>query len=321
MGRQIEKRHVDSDSIVQTNVEVQCCPECGSRRFMCDYHCAEIVCMDCGLVIAAKIVDRGPEWRAFTIEQHEKRGRVGASLTYTIHDKGLSTVIDWHDRDVYGKSLSPGQKAQVYRLRKWNWRVRVSDASERNLAFALSEIAKIASNLNLPKKTLETASVIYRKTLKKQTMRGRPIQGIIAATIYLACRQCKLARTLKEIAQASNIKRKEAFRSYRFLLNDTDYSVPLVSPRQYITKFSQQLESQGKVEEIAHKILTASGELKISCGRGPTGMAAAAIYIASVLTGERRTQSEIAEIAQITEVTIRNRYKELGECLTFQISL
>jgi transcription initiation factor TFIIB len=302
-------------------VKIQSCPECGSTRIMRDYECAELVCMNCGFVLAAKITDRGPEWRAFDDEQRTKRTRVGAPLTYTIHDKGLSTMIDWHDRDIYGKSLSPGQKAQVYRLRKWQRRIRVSDATERNLAFALSEITKIANNLNLPKSILETASVIYRKAVKERLIRGRSIQGVTAAAIYLACRQCALARTLEEIAQASSVNKKEVGRSYRFLIKELNYSIPPLKPSQYITKFSNQLTMQGKVEEIAHKILAAAKELKLTSGRGPTGIAAAASYIASVLTGERKTQREIAEIAQVTEVTIRNRYKELVERLMFQMKL
>lgn len=320
-----DELQTDTDSASPTPgrepAKIQSCPECHSTRLMRDYECAEIVCMNCGYVLAAKITDRGPEWRAFDDEQRAKRTRVGAPLTYTIHDKGLSTMIDWHDRDVYGKSLSPGQKAQVYRLRKWQRRIRVSDATERNLAFALSEITKIANNLNLPKSILETASVIYRKAVKERLIRGRSIQGVTAAAIYLACRQCGLARTLEEIAQASSVPKKEVGRSYRFLIKELNYSIPPLKPSQYITKFSNQLTMQGKVEEIAHKILGVAKELKLTSGRGPTGIAAAASYIASVLTGERKTQREIAEIAQVTEVTIRNRYKELVERLMFQMTV
>jgi len=288
---------------------------------MRDYECAEVVCMGCGFVVAAKLTDRGPEWRAFDTEQRRKRTRVGAPLTFTIHDKGLSTMIDWHDRDIYGKRLSPGQKAQIYRLRKWQRRIRVSDATERNLAFALSEISKIANALNLPKNILETASVIYRKAVKERLIRGRSIQGVTSAAIYVACRQCGLARTLEEIAQAANTNKKEVGRSYRFLVKELKYFIPPVKPSQYITKFSNQLTMQGKVEEIAHKILATAKELRLTSGRGPTGIAAAASYIASVLTGERKTQREIAEIAQVTEVTIRNRYKELAERLLFVITI
>jgi transcription initiation factor TFIIB len=288
---------------------------------MRDPDAAEIVCMNCGFVVASKLADRGPEWRAFDDEQRAKRARAGAPLTYTIHDKGLSTMIDWHDRDIYGKRLSPGQKAQIYRLRKWQRRIRVSDATERNLAFALSEITKIANSLNLPKNILETASVIYRKAVKEHLIRGRSIQGVTSAAIYVACRQCGLARTLEEIAQASSINKKEVGRSYRFLIKELDYFIPPLKPSQYITKFSNQLTMQGKVEEIAQKILLTARDLKLTSGRGPTGIAAAASYIASVLTGERKTQREIAEIAQVTEVTIRNRYKELVERLMFEITL
>jgi transcription initiation factor TFIIB len=311
----------DAEEVHPLPAKIQQCPECGSTKLMRDYECAEIVCMNCGFVIAAKLADRGPEWRAFDDEQRAKRARVGAPLTYTIHDKGLSTMIDWHDRDIYGKRLSPGQKAQIYRLRKWQRRIRVSDATERNLAFALSEISKIANTLNLPKNILETASVIYRKAVKEHLIRGRSIQGVTSAAIYVACRQCGLARTLEEIAHASNINKKEVGRSYRFLIKELNYFIPPLKPSQYITKFSNQLTMQGKVEEIAHKILTTARDLKLTSGRGPTGIAAAASYIASVLTGERKTQREIAEIAQVTEVTIRNRYKELVERLMFEITL
>jgi len=311
----------DVEEVSSLPAKIQQCPECGSTKLMRDYECAEIVCMNCGFVIAAKLADRGPEWRAFDDEQRAKRARVGAPLTYTIHDKGLSTMIDWHDRDIYGKRLSPGQKAQIYRLRKWQRRIRVSDATERNLAFALSEISKIANSLNLPKNILETASVIYRKAVKEHLIRGRSIQGVTSAAIYVACRQCGLARTLEEIAHASNINKKEVGRSYRFLIKELNYFIPPLKPSQYITKFSNQLTMQGKVEEIAHKILTTARDLKLTSGRGPTGIAAAASYIASVLTGERKTQREIAEIAQVTEVTIRNRYKELVERLMFEITL
>jgi transcription initiation factor TFIIB len=301
--------------------KVQACPECGSSHLIKDYEQAEIVCMDCGVVVASKITDRGPEWRAFDDEQRVKRTRVGAPLTYTIHDKGLSTEIDWHDRDIYGKSLNPSQKAQIYRLRKWQRRIRVSDSTERNLAFALGEITKIANNLNLPKSILETASVIYRKAVKERLIRGRSVHSIAAAAIYLSCRQCSLARTLEEVAQASYVNKKEVGRFYRFLIKELNYSIPPIRPSQYVTKFSNQLTMQGKVEEIAYKILATATEMKLTSGRGPTGIAAAASYIASVLAGERKTQREIAEIAQITEVTIRNRYKNLVKHLYFHMTM
>ncbi|RKX97311.1 MAG: transcription initiation factor IIB, partial [Spirochaetes bacterium] len=95
------------------------CPKCGSTHLTRDYSRAELVCEDCGLVIDEDFIDHGPEWRAFDSDQREKRARVGAPMTYTIHDKGLSTMIGWKNRDSYGKSIPTRNRAQLYRLRKW----------------------------------------------------------------------------------------------------------------------------------------------------------------------------------------------------------
>lgn len=301
--------------------DIQRCPECGSTKLMRDYEAAEVVCMECGFVVDMKMADQGPEWRAFDNEQREKRARTGAPVTFTIHDKGLSTTIDWHNKDVFGKSFDKDQRAQIYRLRKWQRRIRVSDAAERNLAFALSEITKIASVLSLPKNVFETSSVIYRKAVKKRLIRGRSIHGICAATVYIACRQCGLPRSLDEIASAANISKREVGRCYRFLVKELGLSLPPLKANNYISKFSNQLALQGKVEEIANRILGVASELRLTSGKGPMGIAAAASYIASVLLGEKRTQREIAEVANVTEVTIRNRYKELTEHILFIMTL
>lgn len=297
------------------------CPECGSDRLMKDYETAEVVCMACGFVLDEKIADDGPEWRAFDAEQREKRNRVGAPLTFTIHDKGLSTMIDWHDRDTYGKKLSPSQRTQIQRLRKWQRRIRVSDATERNLAFALSELSKMTSALNLPKNVLETASVIYRRAVKKRLIRGRSIQGVTAAALYIACRQCEVARTLDELTAVSMIGKKEIGRSYRFIVKELGAFVPPYPASNYISRFSNQLGLAGRVEKIALTILRAAQGVRLTSGRGPMGIAAAATYISSVMAGERRTQREIAESANVTEVTIRNRYKELMDVLQIEVKL
>lgn len=297
------------------------CPECGSTRLIRDYNQGEIVCMACGYVVDDKIADTGPEWRAFDDEQRAKRTRVGAPTTFTIHDKGLSTMIDWHNRDTYGKNLSPDKRMQVFKLRKWQRRIRVSDAMERNLAYALSELSKMSSALNLPKNVLETASVIYRKAVKKRLIRGRSIQGVTAAALYMACRQCGVNRTLDEIASVSSIPKKEIGRSYRFMVKELEVFVPPTSPSTYVSRFANQLGLAGKVETIAQKILQVAMSIRLTSGRGPTGIAAAATYIASVIANERRTQREIAETASVTEVTIRNRYKELLERLDIIVKL
>ena len=301
--------------------KVRACPECGSLKLMRDYDAAEVVCMACGYVIAEKLSNPGPEWRAFDDEQKTKRTRVGAPLTYTIHDKGLSTVIDWRDKRAVGKKFDPAQRMELYRLRKWQRRVRVSDATERNLAVALSELSKVSSSLNLPKNIIETASVIYRKAIKKRLIRGRSIHNVTAAALYMSCRQCGVPRTLDEIASASTLNKKDIGRSYRFMVRELDTFVPPSTSRNYAARFSNKLVVSGKAEAIAIKILEIAKQMKLTSGRGPTGIAAAATYIATVLMNERKTQREIAEIANVTEVTIRNRYKELLERLFIEVPL
>ena len=195
------------------------CPECRSTNLTNNYERAELVCGECGLVIDQDMVDPGQEWRAFDNEQRIKRSRTGAPMTYTIHDKGLSTVIDWRNKDYYGKELAPSKKAQIYRLRKWQQRIRVSNATERNLAYALTEMDRVASRLMLPKNVRETAAVIYRRAVEKGLIRGRSIEGVSAAAIYAACRQCRVPRTLDEIADGAKINRKEPSYSFCTLAN------------------------------------------------------------------------------------------------------
>jgi transcription initiation factor TFIIB len=295
------------------------CPECKGERFIKDYQTAEIVCVDCGYVIDEKIVDSGPEWRAFDIEQREKRVRVGAPVSFTIHDKGLSTTIGWDNR--LKKSLSSEQRAQIYRMRKWQRRIRVSDGTERNLAYALSTMSKMCSSMSLPKNIVETASVIYRELLKKKLSRGRSIIGIVAASVYMACRKCGIARTLDDIAMSSGMDKKEVGKYYRFLLKELDEFVPPISASYYISRLVNHLELAGGVETIALQILKTAKKSHLTSGRGPQGMAAAATYIASNIINDRRTQREVAEVANVTEVTIRNRYKELVESFQFTVKL
>jgi transcription initiation factor TFIIB len=301
--------------------EITKCPECKSSHLVRDYERGELVCEDCGLVLDEQFVDQGPEWRAFDAEQGEKRARTGAPMTYTIHDKGLSTEIGWKNKDSYGKSIPTRNRAQLYRLRKWQRRIRVSNATERNLAFALSELDRMASGMGLPRNVRETAAMIYRKAVNKNLIRGRSIEGVVAASLYAACRQCNVPRTLDEIASASRVGRKEIGRTYRFMTRELKLRLMPTSPQDYISRFCSELKLSGDVQTKTIDILKQADQKELTSGRGPTGVAAAAVYISSILCNERRTQREVADIAGVTEVTIRNRYKELTEKLGLEVNL
>jgi len=229
--------------------EIEKCPECSGKHLVRDYERGELICEDCGLVLDDQFIDQGPEWRAFDVEQGEKRARTGAPMTYTIHDKGLSTEISWKNKDSYGKSIPTRNRAQLYRLRKWQRRIRVSNATERNLAFALSELDRMASAMGLPRNVRETAAMVYRKAVNKNLIRGRSIEGVVAASLYAACRQCNVPRTLDEVANSSRVGRKEIGRTYRFMTRELKLKLMPTRPQDYVQRFCSELKLSGEPKQ------------------------------------------------------------------------
>jgi len=314
-----ETKKKEQNKNKQTIEETMSCPRCNNTHLTKDYSRAELVCEKCGLVIDTEMIDQGPEWRAFDSEQREKKARTGSPMTYTIHDKGLSTTIGWQNRDAYGKSIPTRNRAQLYRLRKWQTRTRISDGTERNLALALSALDRMSSTLGLPRNVRETAAMIYRKAVRQKLIRGRSIQGVTAAVLYAACRQCNVPRTLEEISSVAQMKKKEIGRNYRNISRKLSLKLLPTTPQDYVSRFCSQLKLSNDVQVQTITILKRAAKKELTSGRGPTGLAAAAVYISSVVCNERRTQREVAEIAGVTEVTIRNRYKELAKRLDIDI--
>jgi len=293
------------------SAEIVACSECGSKSIVDDARRGERVCASCGLVLSDHRIDSGAEWRAFSAEESDARSRVGAPMRYTVHDKGLSTVIDWKDRDTAGRKLSPESRSKMYRLRKWQIRSRVHSSLDRNLAQAMSELERLSSQLGLPKPIRELAALLYRKAIIKKLVRGRSIEAMVAATLYAACRIRQKPRPLDEVADASRVDRKKLGQCYRLLLRSLNVRVPLSNPVDYISRFASELRLSSPVQLRTVELLERSRDFGLTIGRDPLGLAAAAIYVASIMMDERRTQREIAEVARVTEVTVRNRYKEL----------
>ena len=300
--------------------EKETCKNCGAIMFVVDEVRGEKICSGCGLVIKSRIIDPGPEWRAFDADQEKKRARVGSPLTFTVHDKGLSTIIDFRDRDAFGRKISPRNKVLVYRLRKWQRRVRVSDTMERNLSFALNELDRMASALSLPRNSRETAAKLYRTALKNNLIRGHRIDAVAAASIYASCRLCKIPRALQEVAEVARVDKKEIGRCYRSISPMLALNAGPTSPADYIARFASSLKFSGKCQSTARHILQIASKKGLTSGRGPTAIAAASLYLAGVLENERRTQREIAKIAGVTDVTVRNRLKELVSKLDINIT-
>ncbi len=297
------------------------CPDCGGKKLIRDYEKGEVICAQCGLIINENIIDFGPEWRAFDAEQKEKRARGGAPIKYMRPNKGLVTEIDQYNRDIRGTRISAKKQAQLYRMRKWHKRVSIATSLERNLAISLAELDRIASYIGLPENMKESAAILYRRVEKEQLIRGRQIQSVVAAVIYAICRIHNIPRTLDEIAKSSGIEKKEIGRAYRFIKVELNVDVPLTDPSQYVPKFAVALKLGPSVQEEAVKLIKKAVKKGLISCRGPTGVAAAALYIASAEHGEKRTQKEVADVAGVTEVTIRNRYRELKKELNLKVNL
>jgi transcription initiation factor TFIIB len=295
------------------------CPECDSSNLVHDYDTGETVCGDCGLVVYEQMMDKGPEWRAFTQEEKASRSRVGVPTSYSVHDKGLSTAISQVDRDAFGRKLPLSTRLQMWRLRKWQIRSRVHSSIDRNLAQAMAELDRLSDKVYIPPPIKEKAAVTYRKALDKGLVRGRSIAAIAAAALYAACRGTGTPRTLREIAEASLVDKKDVARCYRLLLRELEVHMPIADPLTYVSKIAERTGISGRTQGLAIQILREARRKRAAAGKDPMGLAAAALYIACLQNNEKKTQKDIAEAAGVTEVTVRNRYKTLKKQLKLEL--
>ena len=293
---------------------VKRCPECDSVDLTHDDQKGEITCNDCGLIVEAQMVDTQDAGGQF--DKSEKKGRGGAPISMQKYDKGLTTNVG-EISDIY--KLESGQTRKFLRLKKWQ--ERVSTSIERNLRLAMAELRRVASFLHLPSVVRDESSRVYNYVLQRGLVRGRSMESVIAACIYAACRSYNIPRTLDEIATASDVERKEIGRTYRFIVRKLKIKVTPSSPKDYISRFSSILHLSPKTQNEALRILKKADISELTSGRGPAGIAAAALYVAALLNDEKKTQREVADVAGITEVTIRNRYKELIEKLNLEDKL
>ncbi len=284
------------------------CPECGGMDFMTDPEAGETVCTQCGLVLQEQVLTQMPEWRVFTPDQEETKIRVGPPSSFKQFNKGLSTTFQPY-KDIHGKYLPMKERLRMQRLLKWNVRTRIYSSAERNLSKALSMLTRLTDKLHIPEDVSESAALIYRRALDRGLVRGRSIECIAAASLYAACRITSTPRSLKEIAEASLRGPKEISKCYRLLQQNLEMKVPLDDPVKYVSKVASRAELSPKTLGLATQILQKTKEINGSAGKGPAGMAAAALYVAALMNGEKVTQKRLAEAASVTEVTIKNRYK------------
>ncbi len=306
-------REIERETSRETEREAErTCPECGGSLVSDEVH-GETVCDECGLVVDTDEIDPGPEWRAFDSAEKDEKSRVGAPTTNLMHDKGLSTTISWQNKDAYGNALSSRKRQQLQRLRTWDERFRTKDSQDRNLKQALGEIERMGSALGLGESVRETASVIYRRALEEDLLPGRSIEGVASAAVYAAARQAGTPRSIDEVVTVSRIDDMEFTRTYRYVVRELGLEMEPADPESYVARYVSALDLPDEVERRARELLRTGKDAQVHVGKSPVGLAAAAVYAAAQLCNEKLTQSEVSDVASISEVTIRNRYQELLE--------
>jgi len=290
----------------KNNVLLNICPECGGSIIQL-LNTGDVVCNQCGLVINEKNVDFSHNGRrAYTNQEKNNREQIGAPISILLPDMGLSTVID------RAKINNPDLK----RAAKWNTRITWQ---KRNLLIASTELKRISTNLNLPIYIREDAMRLYREAFKKKLLRGRSINAMVAACLYLACRRKKLPRTLQEITNEASANAKDVRRSYSILIREFNLKSPSTNPVSLIPRYINELGLDSETEQLTTKILKIYS-LKFSIsGKDPKGLCAGAIYLASKIKNKDLTQQQIVESIGVTEVTLRSRYKELKNKLKITI--
>jgi transcription initiation factor TFIIB len=282
------------------------CSACRSEVVITDYECGEVICSRCGVVIARLEGSALQEWRAFSVDDFYSRCRVGGATSLARYNKGLLTTIG-NSRDSKESGIN------FDRIRIWDFRIQT--ANDRSLKQALPALEHLKESLGLPDTIVEKSAYFYRKAARINLIKGRTVSSVLAASVYLACRELETPRTLNEVSSASNVPRKKISRDYRLLVHTFDPKIPAVDHIRCITRIANKVGLSEKTKRMAVKIMRQVVAMQISAGKGPMGIAATVLYIACLQGGEIKTQKELSIAAGVTEVTIRNRYSDLKKYL------
>lgn len=290
-----------------------------SNAVVTDPDTGELIRKDTGEVISDNTLSPEKEWRSFDIEEGENRARVGTPTSLSFHDMGLSTKIGKEATDASGNVIDAATRTRMSRLRMWNSRSQSYSPTERNLQQAFSMLSRIKDRLGLPNHVTEKAAYTYRKAQERGLIRGDTIGSVLAASIYVATRQSGVLRTLDDISEISDMKPGEVARSFRRIISELDIKVPLVDPGKYIVKVANNLNFDEKIKRRALELMEQAQKKSLVIGKDPISMAASILYLVNLAERKPRTQAEIAKTAGVTEVTVRNRSKELRKKLDLSI--
>lgn len=281
------------------------CMRCKNIQRISDDNLGEIVCGNCGYVISERRMNSESETSMFTEDINKQRTGSGFSLAR--HDMGLSTGINYSDKDVRGKYLSPVMKSTMKRFRIWE--KRSIKNTDKNFQHAFVELDRIKSKLVVSDAVIEKAAYIYRKTVEHQLTKRKSTSAFVVASIYAACRISGTPRTIKDMQKASGVSRRNITKYYRLLITELELQIPVVDPVQCVTRIANNAGVTEKTKRIAIDILDKAKLCGIMDGKDPTSSAATALYIACKKMKEISSLRKIATSANVTELTIRNGRK------------
>jgi transcription initiation factor TFIIB len=290
------------------------CTDCGSTKIVTRFNEGHTVCSACGLVLDQVIDTTGRP----VYNDSQSTSQSGPAISNLKADYGLSTEIG-SSSDAFGGRLSSSTRHRMRRLRWIN--SRSSKSEIRNLRTALRELKRLAASLGINQETQSTASMYYRKALKAKLIRGRSIASMVAASLYLAARKHKFSIILKDLERYSSVEKKVIARCMRTIMQELNIKPSLTTAADHVPRLVSKLELTHETSNEARKILVEARKNKLDVGKSPMSVAAAAIYLACLRTGERRTQQQVAEAAQTTPVTLRNRFRAISEALTIDVEV
>ncbi|XP_064616587.1 transcription initiation factor IIB-like [Liolophura sinensis] len=277
------------------------CPTHPDAALVEDYHAGDMICPECGLVVGDRVVDVGSEWRTFSNDKNAKdASRVGAAENSLLDGGDLSTMIATTSGT---DQLTDDSGRPMYSNR------RTLNSSDRTLLNAFREIGQMADRLNLPKMIADRANTLFKQVHEGKTLKGRSNDAIASACMYIACRQEGVPRTFKEICAVSKISKKDIGRVFKMILKTLETNVELITTGDFMSRFCSNLNLPTKVQKAATYIARKAVEMDLVPGRSPISVAAAAIYMASQASEDKKTQKEIGDIAGVAEVTIKQSYK------------
>src|SRR5262249_54735741 len=271
------------------------CPSCSNKKTITDSDSGEVVCSKCGRVLSDELLETGQEWSTFAADETDTRARTGMPESLARHDMGLSTIVGRADRDASGNKLDPAMRIRMNRLATWDIRSQFHTPKDRSLSQAFFQLDVLRDKLGLSDGIVEKTAYIYRKAQSRNLTRGRTVSGIIAAAIYIACREMGAHRTLDDIATACNIKRKELSKDFRVLHTRLDLKIPPTDPMKCIAKVANKVKLSDKTKRKAVEIMSDVMKEEISAGKDPMGLAASVLYLSSIKNKDNVTQSNIAE--------------------------